>query len=49
MEFTEIPNADLPLYSPDSTATSHPGQSAQGVDRLLFVPSEHNHSIPGAL
>ena len=54
MEFTEIPIADLPLYSPDYDGDFPPEARAlkasiAAVDALLFVTPEYNRSIPGAL
>jgi chromate reductase len=54
MEFTEIPIADLPLYSPDYDNDYPPEARAlkasmAAVDAVLFVTPEYNRSIPGAL
>ncbi len=54
MEFTEIPIADLPLYSPDYDGDFPPEaralkESIAAVDALLFVTPEYNRSIPGGL
>lgn len=54
MEFTEIPIADLPLYSPDHDK-HYPAEAVAlkeaiaASDALLFVTPEYNRSIPGAL
>ncbi|MCU1675650.1 MAG: phosphodiesterase [Frankiales bacterium] len=54
LEFTEIPIADLPLYSPDYDA-HYPDvavalkDSIRQSDGVLFVTPEYNRSIPGAL
>jgi chromate reductase len=54
MEFTELPIANLPLYSPDHD-TSYPAEAQAlkdaiaGSDAVLFVTPEYNRSIPGAL
>jgi len=52
--FTEIPFADLPLYSYDYDADFPPVARAfkdaiKAVDALLFVTPEYNRSIPGGL
>jgi chromate reductase len=52
--FTEIPIANLPLYSPDFDADYPPEArelkaSIADVDAVLFVSPEYNRSIPGAL
>jgi chromate reductase len=52
--FTEIPIADLPLYSPDFDSDYPPQALALkdaivGSDAILFVTPEYNRSIPGAL
>lgn len=54
MEFTELPIADLPLYSPDYDADYPPQaralkQAIEASDAVLFVTPEYNRSIPGAL
>ncbi|QBX56028.1 NAD(P)H-dependent oxidoreductase [Nocardioides seonyuensis] len=54
LEFSEIPIADLPLYSPDFDADYPPEAQAlkQAIgesDAILFVTPEYNRSIPGAL
>ncbi|MFZ2490702.1 MAG: NADPH-dependent FMN reductase [Thermoanaerobaculia bacterium] len=51
---SEIPIADLPLYSYDYDADYPPAgkalkDSLAGVDAVLFVTPEYNRSIPGAL
>jgi len=51
---TEIPFADLPLYSYDYDANFPPVATAfkdaiAAVDAVLFVTPEYNRSIPGAL
>lgn len=53
-DFTEIPIADLPLYSPDFDADYPPRARAlkdaiASMDAVLFVTPEYNRSIPGAL
>jgi chromate reductase len=54
LEFSEIPIADLPLYSPDFDADYPPEALAlkDAIHRsqaVLFVTPEYNRSIPGAL
>jgi chromate reductase len=54
LEFTEIPIADLPLYSYDFDKNYPPVAKAlkdaiASVDAVLFVTPEYNRSIPGAL
>jgi chromate reductase, NAD(P)H dehydrogenase (quinone) len=54
LEFTEIPIANLPLYSPDHDANYPPEAIAvkdaiHQSDAILFVSPEYNRSIPGAL
>ena len=54
MDFTEIPIAGLPLYSPDYDSDFPPEARAlkasiAAVDALLFVTPEYNRSIPGGL
>lgn len=54
LEFTEIPIANLPLYSYDYDADYPPEGRAlkkaiASVDAVLFVTPEYNRSIPGAL
>jgi chromate reductase, NAD(P)H dehydrogenase (quinone) len=54
LEFTEIPIANLPLYSPDHDANYPPEAMAfkdaiHQSDAILFVSPEYNRSIPGAL
>lgn len=54
LEFTEIPIADLPLYSYDYDKNYPPAAKAlkdaiASVDAVLFVTPEYNRSIPGAL
>lgn len=54
LEFTELPIANLPLYSPDFDAAYPPEPQAlkdaiAGSDAVLFVTPEYNRSIPGAL
>ena len=51
---TEIPFADLPLYSYDYDADYPPEgralkEAIAAVDAVLFVSPEYNRSIPGAL
>ena len=51
---TEIPIADLPLYSYDYDADYPPvakkfKESIIGADAVLFVTPEYNRSIPGGL
>lgn len=51
---SEIPIADLPLYSYDFDANFPPAgkalkESIASVDAILFVTPEYNRSIPGAL
>jgi chromate reductase len=54
LEFTEIPIAGLPLYSPDYD-TDYPAEgrslkeAVAASDAILFVTPEYNRSIPGAL
>ena len=54
LEFSEIPIANLPLYSPDFDADYPPQaqalkQAISDSDAILFVTPEYNRSIPGAL
>ncbi|MFT3976833.1 MAG: NADPH-dependent FMN reductase [Sphingomonas bacterium] len=54
LRFSEIPFADLPLYSYDYDADFPPVARAfkdaiRAVDALLFVTPEYNRSIPGGL
>lgn len=54
LEFTEIPIANLPLYSPDYDDAYPPEATAlkeaiAASDAVLFVTPEYNRSIPGAL
>jgi chromate reductase len=54
LEMTEIPIADLPLYSYDYDADYPPVAKAfkaaiAAADAVLFVTPEYNRSIPGAL
>ena len=54
LELSEIPFADLPLYSYDFDADYPPVARAfkaaiTGSDAILFVTPEYNRSIPGAL
>ena len=54
LEFTEIPIADLPLYSPDFDDDYPPEglalkQAIADSQAVLFVTPEYNRSIPGAL
>lgn len=54
LELSEIPIADLPLYSADYDADYPPEGRAlkdaiAGVQAVLFVTPEYNRSIPGAL
>lgn len=54
LQLTEIPFADLPLYSYDYDADFPPAGTAlkeaiAAVDAILFVTPEYNRSIPGAL
>src|SRR5215210_1034575 len=54
LEFSEIPIAGLPLYSPDFDADYPPEALAlkDAIHRsqaVLFVTPEYNRSIPGAL
>jgi chromate reductase len=54
LQLTEIPFADLPLYSYDYDADFPPAANAlkeaiAAVDAVLFVTPEYNRSIPGAL
>jgi len=54
LDFTEIPIAGLPLYSPDYDADFPPeGRALKDAiaasDGILFVSPEYNRSIPGAL
>jgi chromate reductase len=54
LEFTEIPIADLPLYSPDFDEDYPPEAQAlkdaiAESEAVLFVTPEYNRSIPGAL
>ncbi len=54
LSMTEIPYADLPLYSYDYDADYPPGgralkEAIAAVDAVLFVTPEYNRSIPGAL
>jgi chromate reductase, NAD(P)H dehydrogenase (quinone) len=51
---SEIPIADLPLYSYDYDADYPPvarafKEAIAGVDAVLFITPEYNRSIPGAL
>ena len=54
LEFTEIPNRNLSLYSPDYDA-DYPAEATalkdaiRQSDAVLFVTPEYNRSIPGAL
>ena len=54
LEFSEIPIANLPLYSPDFDS-DYPAEaralkaSIDAVDAVLFVTPEYNRSIPGGL
>ncbi|MBF0671749.1 MAG: NAD(P)H-dependent oxidoreductase [Salinibacterium sp.] len=54
LEFTEIPIANLPLYSYDYDA-DYPAEgralkeAIASVDAVLFVTPEYNRAIPGAL
>ena len=54
LEFTEIPIANLPLYSQDYDA-NFPAEATAlkeaiaASDAVLFVTPEYNRSIPGAL
>lgn len=54
LALTEIPFADLPLYSSDYDAGFPPvgmafKEAIAAVDAVLFVTPEYNRSIPGAL
>ncbi|WP_307856757.1 NADPH-dependent FMN reductase [Mycolicibacter acidiphilus] len=54
LEFTEIPIADLPLYSQDYDADYPPQgralkEALATADGILFVTPEYNRSIPGGL
>src|SRR5689334_18912098 len=54
LELTEIPIANLPLYSQDFDSEYPPEATAlkeaiAGSDAVLFVTPEYNRSIPGAL
>jgi chromate reductase len=54
LTLTEIPFADLPLYSYDYDAAFPPVATAfktaiASVDAVLFVTPEYNRSIPGGL
>jgi chromate reductase, NAD(P)H dehydrogenase (quinone) len=54
LQLTEIPFADLPLYSYDHDADFPPPARAfkdalAAVDAVLFVTPEYNRSIPGGL
>jgi len=54
MVMTEVPIADLPLYSYDYDADFPPAgkalkQALGAADAFLFVTPEYNRSIPGAL
>ena len=54
MVMTEIPIAELPLYSYDYDADYPPvavafKEAIAAVDAVLFVTPEYNRSIPGAL
>jgi chromate reductase len=54
LAMSEIPFADLPLYSYDYDADFPPvakafKQAIAGVDAVLFVTPEYNRSIPGGL
>ncbi|HET6638141.1 MAG TPA: NADPH-dependent FMN reductase [Gemmatimonadota bacterium] len=54
LELSEIPIADLPLYSYDYDSDYPPVASAfkdaiARVDAVLFVTPEYNRSIPGSL
>jgi len=54
LEFTEIPIANLPLYSPDLDSSFPPEAKAlkdalASADAVLFITPEYNRSIPGAL
>lgn len=54
LAFTEIPIANLPLYSPDYDDDYPPEaralkQAIADSDAVLFVTPEYNRSIPGAL
>jgi chromate reductase len=54
LQFTEIPIANLPLYSPDHDGDYPPEAMAlkdaiARSDAVLFVTPEYNRSIPGGL
>ena len=54
LEFSELPIGNLPLYSPDFDNDYPPEaralkESIAAVDAVLFVTTEYNRSIPGAL
>src|SRR5689334_14304862 len=54
LELTEIPIANLPLYSQDFDSEYPPEarslkEAIAGSDAVLFVTPEYNRSIPGAL
>ncbi|MHB0969762.1 MAG: NADPH-dependent FMN reductase [Thermoanaerobaculia bacterium] len=54
LALTEIPIAELPLYSYDYDADFPPvarkfKEAIAGVDAVLFVTPEYNRSIPGSL
>ena len=54
LAMTEIPIADLPLYSYDYDADYPPvarklKESVETADAILFITPEYNRSIPGAL
>ena len=54
LELTEIPIANLPLYSQDFDSEYPPEARAlkeaiAGSDAVLFVTPEYNRSIPGGL
>ncbi len=54
LQFTEIPIANLPLYSQDYDSNFPPEamvlkEAIARSDALLFVTPEYNRSIPGAL
>ncbi len=54
LAMTEIPIAELPLYSYDYDADYPPvarafKEALAGVDAVLFVTPEYNRSIPGGL